>query len=128
MQVIEQQYKLPDGKGGENVYHFETCDNQVLMNDGRTLKDSYDFLHARVKSLVASNMLPTKNDIKAILNGTYSPVGGNGEGESNGVPTSAEIKAILKNIYTHTDKTLDEFAPLDVISKQDTIKIMNGTY
>ena len=128
MATIEQQYKLPDGKGGENVYHFETSDNQVLMADGRKLAESFNALHARLKKLIAYNTLPTKNDIKSILKGTYSPVGGDGEGESNGVPTSAGIKAILKNIYTHTDKTLDEFAPDDVISKENVIKIMNDTY
>ena len=128
MATIEQQYKLPDGKGGENVYHFETSDNQVLMENKKTLKENHNAVVNKLKKIIGDMMTPSKNDIKAILKGTYSPVGGNGEGESNGVPTSAEIKAILKNIYTHTDKTLDEFAPDDVISKENVIKIMNDTY
>ena len=128
MEIIEQQFILPDGKGGFNVYHFETSDKQVVMSDGERLDEKYIALFNKVKQLNGEKIIPSRNEIQEILNATYVPTGSNGEGELNGVPTSAEMQAILNGTYTHTDKNLDEFAPEDVISANEVSEILNGTY
>ena len=42
MEINEQQYKVPDGKGGYTIRHFETSDKVVKMSDGKTLKETYE--------------------------------------------------------------------------------------
>lgn len=128
MEIIEQQYQVPDGKGSYTIRHFETSDNVVKMSDGKTLKEKFNALLEKVRAIQAEKITPSANEIKGILNGSYVPTGSDGTGEFNGVPTRAEIKAILKGNYTHTDKKLDEFATKDVITKDEIKKILNGTY
>ena len=128
MEIIEQQYKVPDGNGGFTVRHFETSSNVVKMSDGETLEERFNTLHKKVKKLNSEAMTPTRNAVKSILNNDYVSSGSTGEGEYNGVPTRSEVAAILNGTYTHTDKTLDEFAPEDVITQDDVKKILNGNY
>lgn len=89
-------------------------------------KKTYD----RVLELWKMAMIGTSADVAAIVNGSYFPVGGNGEGELNGVPTAADIENIIAETYTHHEVETDEYGfKADEIPSESVIDaIIAGTY
>lgn len=127
MAIIEQEYKLPDGKGGFNIYHFKTSSKVVKMPDGKTLEDIYFLfspLESRFKMLWSNYINASDDDIDKILAGTFKPTGSTGDGELNGIPTDSDIDAILNGSYTSHQIVVEDEYCVDVPTDDDIDNIL----